>query len=313
MKTTNIFYIILFLIPIFISSCNNINNTNDTNKKSTALNNNDIDIREESVNNSIIVGTFNIKWLGDGIDDNTPRNQTDINNIANIIKDMDYDILAIQEIENANAIKRILKILPDYKYILSDKFYPQNIGVIYKKNIDVSMECNYKPLSLDGRSRPGLVLNIKANNYKFNAMVVHLKASSRYDSTDALKEKSYELRRSQAQMLSNWVDSMIAIGKEDLIILGDFNDFVNRKNNATLTPLLENPNLTCLTAKEHSCSNPYHYTIDNIFVSNSIKKRFVETSLFTYDIHSSFNDEEIETISDHCPISIQLKIEEDGE
>ena len=106
---------------------------------------------------------------------------------------------------------------------------------------------------------------------------------------------------------------MIAIGKEDLIILGDFNDFVNRKNNATLTPLLENPNLTCLTAKEHSCSNPYHYTIDNIFVSNSIKKRFVETSLFTYDIHSSFNDEEIETISDHCPISIQLKIEEDGE
>ncbi len=290
MKKLNIILIILIILIIsfLLFSCKN-NPLNDI--------------------NFITIGTFNIQWLGDGINDNTPRTKKDINNIANIIEDSDIDILALQEIENAASLEQITKLLPNYKYIVSTKYKNQNVGVIYKDDIEIKVEDEYQPLTLNGRSRPGLVLNIKAQDYEFYAMIIHLKATSKYDSTQILKEKSIEMRKMQAEMISHWADSMINIeNKKELVIIGDFNDFPKRKNNATLTPILQNKNLIFLTDNERNCINPYYFTIDNIVVSKTTKKRFIKGSVFTYDINSAFNKTEIENISDHCPISIQLKI-----
>ena len=257
----------------------------------------------------ITIGTFNIQWLGDGIDDQKTRTDNEIAEIANIIASTDVDILALQEIENQEALNKITKHLPNYKSYVSNLYNKQNVAVIYKNNIEITNINEYEPLMMDGRSRPGLAFTAKINNFEFDAMVVHLKSTSRYDSTAELKELSREMRKTQAEIISHWADSMMGkCGKMELAILGDFNDFPARKNNATLTPIIENPNLHFMTENERSCSNPLWLAIDHIVLSSTTKKRFREGSVFIYNFYSSLTDRETKQISDHCPISLQLSI-----
>ncbi len=72
-KKNNYLFVFSFvlLINLFTQSCDNSNNNK--------LNNN-------SLNNTIMIGTFNIQWLGDGIDDENPRSESEIQEIANRVK-----------------------------------------------------------------------------------------------------------------------------------------------------------------------------------------------------------------------------------
>ncbi len=264
----------------------------------------------KNVQETLTLGTFNIQWLGDGIEDHKNRTEQDIMEIADIISSASIDIMALQEIENKDAIERILKYLPDYTAYVSNLSYKQNVGVIYKKYIDLNITDEYKPLMLNGISRPGLVFNAKIGSYEFDGMVVHLKSTSRYDSTAQMKDESREMRKKQAELISHWADSLMGqCGKMELVILGDFNDFPKRKNNATLTSIIHNPNLIFLTGEERSCYNPLWFGIDHIVVSSTTKKRFKKGSIFVYNFHSTLTEKEAENVSDHCPITLQLKID----
>ncbi len=260
--------------------------------------------------NTLTIGTFNISWLGDGIDDEIPRNEADYERIAGIIKNLNPDIMALQEIENSDAINRVLKYIDGYKFIIASDGGKQNECIIYKNNIELSPLGEYMPLVVESyKTRPGLIAQVKKGNFDFIMMDVHLKSTSRYDSTQDLKEQSREMRLQQAQILSYWADSVLSSGKEkDLIILGDFNDYPNRTNTPTLTPIAEDTNLTFMTYGLKSCANPILNGIDHIVVSQTADKRYIANSLRIYDTYSSFTDKEIEKISDHCPIVVQFEV-----
>ncbi len=229
------------------------------------------------------------------------------------------DILALQEIENSEALKKIISLIPDYNFEILDpnrlnsssssfnSNNKQNLAVVYKNTITINSSNAYDKLSINKKSRPGFLLNIKNGNYEFDMMIVHLKSTSRYDSTAYMKEESRKMRFLQAEIISNWADSMMfRAGKKELVILGDFNDYPTRKNNMTLEPIVNNSNLYFLTKNTTSCSNSNWLSIDHIVVSSETKKRFVPNSVFMYNFYSSLPDEKAVRISDHCPVSVQL-------
>ena len=63
---------------------------------------------------TVVVGTFNMEWLGDGIDDRIKRSERDYERLAEVIENTNADVLGLQEIENEAALKRIMKYLPEY-------------------------------------------------------------------------------------------------------------------------------------------------------------------------------------------------------
>ena len=67
----------------------------------------------------LTIGTFNIEWLGDGINDNKPRNEAEIQQIADIIQSSEMEIIAVQEVENDTALAKIVEKLDDYNFKLS--------------------------------------------------------------------------------------------------------------------------------------------------------------------------------------------------
>lgn len=258
----------------------------------------------------IIIGTFNIEWLGDGFNDRIERTDKDYQNIARIIKESQCDIVGVQEIENFNALAKLVQYLPEYSFFITKDDAPQKVGIIFHKSIKVKYIADYSPLEVEERrTRPGLVAAVEKGNFDFLTLVVHFKATSRFDDTKEKIEQSRMLRTNQAQVVCNWVDSILSRGEEeDLFVIGDFNDTPLRKQFNTLLPLLSNPNLIFLTAQLKSCKFPTAYVIDHILITKRSLKRYVDNSLSIYNTFQIYPQESAEKISDHCLVYVRFDV-----
>lgn len=251
-----------------------------------------------------IVGTFNIEWLGDGEGDNMPRSDAEYLLIADIIAKTGADVLAVEEIENQTALQKVLRYLDGYQGAVSEHGGRQRVGVIYRRGVTVKVLGDYTPLLLDRpeRLRPGLLIECNKGSFSWLQMCVHLKSTSRHDSTPQLLDESRELRTRQVQQIKSFVDSVLAAGKDsNIIVTGDFNDFPARINNPTLTSLLDGP-LHFLTKDMKSCANPKWFTIDHIAVTPSVAARAVKSSLRMENQRSYLSTEDAKQVSDHCPV-----------
>ena len=260
--------------------------------------------------NIVRIGTFNIAWLGDGINDKILRNEQDFKNIADIIIQSNADVLGVQEIENQVALSCIVKYLPDYKFDLGTHGGKQNIGVIYRDDITMEFEEEYMQLAVDyGKTRPGLILSCRKGNFDWKMMVIHLKSSSGHDSTSIMQADARQTRTVQAEVCSHWLDSLVKSSREkDVVIVGDFNDFPTRKTNPTLTSLVENTQAEFLTIESKSCKNDKWFGIDHIVCSNSAKKRFVTGSDRSINFYSQLSKNQADKISDHCPVLVDFDV-----
>lgn len=256
----------------------------------------------------VAIGTFNIEWLGDGVDDMKKRSDDDYRRIADVIDRCGADVLGVQEIENTDALNRVLRYLPDHEGFVADVGIKQNVGVIFRKGLTVRQTGVYTPLTIGiDRLRPGLVLSCRKGDFDWVMMVVHLKSTSRADSTDELRDESRRIRGKQAAMLRSWADSLLRTGSEkDILIAGDLNDFPGRRDNATLGPLIASKEMTFLTGSLRSCKNPNWYTIDHVLASGSARTRFVVGSETVSDMRSYLDPKEASSVSDHCPVVVRF-------
>ncbi|MCK5034199.1 MAG: endonuclease/exonuclease/phosphatase family protein, partial [Calditrichia bacterium] len=111
------------------------------------------------------------------------KGPTTISYVAQLIKDMDIDLLGLQEMDEATSFYRLLDSLPDYNGIVSD--YPNDylkLGIIYKKDI-ISISNVTQIFTNDWYAfpRPPIMAYVEVkneNNIKFNftLFVLHLKA-----------------------------------------------------------------------------------------------------------------------------------------
>lgn len=295
MKLTR--YILIFL---FVASCSNQNESNSITPLDKLELNSDL----------ITVATFNIAWLGDSKNDRIARSESDYKKIASVIHDLEADLIGLQEIENQNAIEKILKYLPGYYAMIGSSGGDQNTGIIYHSGLKILSFSEYKPLAIEeGRHRPGFIVSARKGNFDFILMDVHFKSTSRYDDTPEKKDSSYLIRSMQAKLTSNWADSILQYSTEkDIIILGDFNDNPNDIKNSTLDALMDNLNLNFLTGSLKSCKSEFWSSIDHIVISKSIESRLILNSTGIYNIYSAYTEPEAEMISDHCPVFTKFDV-----
>ncbi len=258
----------------------------------------------------ITIGTFNIAWLGDGINDINQREDNDYKNIADIIKNSGADIIGLEEIENEEALSKITEYLDDYSYFVGNESGDQNPAILYKNNIQLKqLKYIYELEVQPDKTKPGLLFEVKKGHFDWLMMVLHFKSTSRYDSTDELQKLSRELRAKQSFALNHWIDSTLSISTEkDLIIVGDFNDYPSRKTNPTLTNLVGNKNIEFLTSDMKSCKYDYLNSIDHILVSPSVKQRYLSNSVRMYNFFNALTSYEAEKVSDHCPVLATFNI-----
>jgi endonuclease/exonuclease/phosphatase family metal-dependent hydrolase len=255
------------------------------------------------------IATFNIEWLGDGVADGKPRSDQDYLRIADIIVKTEADVVGVQEVENLAALDKVLRYLDGYTGYVHQGTSKQNLGVVYKKGVEVKIVGGYGKLALDrpGRLREGLLLQCRKLNFDWIQMVVHLKSTSRHDSTQELREESKELRSRQCQVLRQWADSVLATGGEsDIVITGDFNDYPLRRNQPTLSAIYESYSLVFATKELKSCKNSQWFTIDHVVISKSAEHRLMSAATRSENFRSFLDDKDADAVSDHCPVIVRF-------
>lgn len=249
------------------------------------------------------IGTFNIAWLGDGVKDRVRRRVEDYARIAELIRDSDAEILALQEIENEGALNGLKRYLPGWNFAIADTDGPQNLAFLYKDYIELDTVFTYQAVKVNKRTRPALIAKAKMGNFDFYLMNVHFKSTSRYDDTEEKRQASFKMRRFQSKAVVNWIDSILSNDIEkDLIILGDFNDNPDRGEKSNISLIVDNNEMNFLTRGLRSCKNPNWDMIDHIIVTNSSYDRYFRNSRRVVSQYSMFNDDEAKRISDHCPV-----------
>ena len=259
----------------------------------------------------IQVGTYNLEFFtdldpstGTWCEQHTRHTEADIKALASFIDSLDIEVLALQEVEDAAALDKLLSYMPanKYSYIIShQKNQCQRVAVLYQPQ-EVSL--TYKgeiPLNPPGHTklRDGLVVEGKVlpDGFDFTLVVVHLKAYSDYTSRIT--------REQQLKLLGDWVTNYLKDPNNDpdIILAGDFNDPLLTDTQA-FSLLDEHSNLRILTqdAPDKVCTpDGRYYTdpIDHIIISPNAQNEYAgTTTLDNYFTNSTLPYRE--SYSDHC-------------
>jgi len=259
--------------------------------------------------------TWNIEWF-------PKEGQTTITNVKNIIKALDAEIIAIQEIDVKSSFQQLIDELEDYDgYYLNDEY--QSLGYLYKKsNIQIidQYEIYTSQTYWSPFPRSPLVLEIKHQNKNYIIINNHLKCCGD-GSLDPYDNGDEESRRLLA---CNLLDEYIRDHFDDqrVILVGDLNDeLTDRMLDNVFTPFINNSNEYRFADMEiaESSSSDWSYPnwpshLDHILITNELFESYGQeisnTEVIKLEEHfyGGFNEYD-QKVSDHRPVGLQLKTE----
>jgi endonuclease/exonuclease/phosphatase family metal-dependent hydrolase len=146
--------------------------------------------------------------------------------LAEVLVDLDADVVAVQEIAEPAALGELLEALPGYDGLLNDDPGAwSRVGLLYRRARVELLEVETlfaddwyafprPPLAATLRASPG---TSGGEAFDFVAVVLHLKAR--------LDDESRDRRRTACERLEAWLEARLAEGgEEDYVLLGDWND-----------------------------------------------------------------------------------------
>ncbi len=258
---------------------------------------------------TVSIGTFNTNWLGGEAGAGMkPRKEADYKDIASLIKESGASVMGLEEVGSEDAVKRLINYLPGYDFVIGttgvrDGGKSQRLVVLYdtakvqcdKSSMEELKDVMVPELAGEGRLRAPLAVKMKADNFDFTLVVCHMKA--RFD------EEAKEIRSAQADKLNSWIQNKIKDGGEkDVIVVGDFNDFLGS------IPLKKMESQLYFVTQEAAQKGEYSNIkfkslIDQIgvtSVSGGAEANYISQSVHMPDIGKYPNF--VKRISDHKPV-----------
>ncbi|MCJ8321451.1 MAG: endonuclease/exonuclease/phosphatase family protein [Colwellia sp.] len=274
------------------------------------------------------IASWNIAWLGSH--GYNKRVDDDYKQLANYASQLDADVIALQEVEDGEWASKVLG--DGYDYYFSTRNYVQRVGVAVKKSSGYKVTSReYKALDV-GRVRYGMDLTLTNGDKQLRLLAVHLKSgcfakpldnetvTSMPDSSKRnVKEKRACTKLSkQIEPLESWIDERAKEGIP-FMVLGDFNrrfaiDIENSlAEDQGLWQAIDDegsedlwtPTLT----KNSKCWGGYYKDyIDHIVLDPRAKAMFVIESFSQLVFDGKYTKELSRSLSDHCPISVELEL-----
>lgn len=138
-----------------------------------------------------------------------------VNNILKVIKELDSDIIALQEIENKQMLQLLLRRLPKYKYSSFTKYRNSSIGLGFLSKIKIISSNDIDVKFSNKLFRPILETTFQMNNIEFKIFNNHWPS----------KRVAESYRVKFAKKLYDRIKKMPR--DYDYILMGDFNSNYN--------------------------------------------------------------------------------------
>ncbi|WP_147456737.1 endonuclease/exonuclease/phosphatase family protein [Leptospira yasudae] len=249
------------------------------------------------------IASFNAMFLYDEIGDEKkspkgriPRKESDFEKIKTHLSKIDPDVIALQEVENEEAIRKILPA--SFSCSLSKKIsgYDQRVGVCWKNKFRVTDAAHYSALSLKPGLRSGVEVTLSIGKKDYSFLSVHLKAGN--------SKRDKNLRSKQLLVLNEILKT-----KENYFLLGDMN-----------SPLGTDHRSWNLLSQGLNLKNPGRYAkqrcwdhkdlIDLILTDVDTGGSKLKQVPFAEDDGAFDGVPANESgLSDHCPVVLDVKLE----
>ncbi len=297
-----------FVLLVIFASCSSNNST--TKIEEPADDKTQLELKDCMVkvaDDKLEIATWNIEHF--------PKTGNTTKELASIIKKMNVDLIAIQEVTSKEKLDALDKLLPDYKAVIMTT---QNIHLacLYKKSEIVINENPYKILkdkTYEFAGRTPYVLPIHSNATNLDILLInnHFKATTHRDDTPKKIKETIKRRRKSCQLLKQWIDENHS--KDNVIVLGDLNDEITdeKAENVFQVFLDDTENYHFADRKLALPKNKQYWSypsfpshIDHILITNELFDN--EDTTYTYTFQEC--DEGYDAlISDHQPVCLVLK------
>ncbi len=267
------------------------------------------------------IATYNILNLFDTDDDpyrndNTmsPKSRAELENVAKVLRELDADVVAFQEVENRGYLQRFLDVfVPELHYKNIVHFEGNNvrgIDVCLASRIPVGPVTSHRHVGFSGPNgkvrhfeRDVLAVTLQPEGAKpFEVWVVHLKSNF------GGREYAEDIRVAEATQLRKMLDTRLKDDPRAAIILcGDFNDTWDSRTLQTIVGEGKN----AMSAFFDELSEPQRITynrgqhrsmIDFLLATPAMAKRFEKGS---YAIRPGTVEN---SGSDHNPVHATFKL-----
>jgi endonuclease/exonuclease/phosphatase family metal-dependent hydrolase len=276
----------------------------------------------------IKIASWNIAWLGSH--EYNQRTDADYKKLALYAKQLNADVIALQEVESEYWARKVFG--NNYDYYFSTKDWVQRVGVAVKKSRAFTVKAKeYKALDV-GKVRHGMDITLTKNDETLHLLAVHLKSGcftapldsysvKAMPSTSVKEEKRKEActkLSKQIKPLEQWID-LHAEQNVAYIVLGDFNRrfsqdiALKHTENKGLWQALNDEGEEALwtptaTANSACWGGYYKDYIDHIIFSPKAKSNYVEASFDQLVFKPKYTKKLSQNLSDHCPILVKVKL-----
>lgn len=268
---------------------------------------------------TIKISTWNLDWLtlrhtGDPAlpADVHTRRPGDFTALAGYAAKLDADVVAFEEVDGPQAAAKLFP--PDrYNLVLTDDDVVQRVGfairrgIAFRRNPDVVALVPYKHAKYPLRSGADVTLEIAGQQLRL--LAVHLKTGC-WDVP--LSSGSYACRTLEQQIppLRAWIEARDQAGTP-FVVLGDFNRVMDGPDrfHDRIDPDVNQPGLALVrpdAGYESPCWGGETF-IDHIMLGGPARDWLVPHSLRVM-VYQQTARRWKDRLSDHCPVSVRLRI-----
>jgi endonuclease/exonuclease/phosphatase family metal-dependent hydrolase len=232
------------------------------------------------------------------------RDSADLARLAALVRRLDADVIAFQEVQNAAIARRVFR---DHTICITSGTGVQQVGFAIRAGLSARCEAPVTSVTANGRGRAAQALTLfPAGAPPVELLAVHLKSGCARDPLDSPTAACQLLAR-QAEALGAWIAGRQSAGA-DFIVLGDFNrGGLPAAEDAFWSMLLPHHfEAAAVRLPFRNCvfGAPYTEFIDHILVSRTLLSRLhspaFEQMRFRAAESTQFR------LSDHCPVSVLL-------
>lgn len=255
-----------------------------------------------------------------------PRHDSDYVKLQEFAVGLKADVVALQEVENIAAVARVFPE-DNWDIILSKRpvsrtyscrgsgfeSTQQRVAIAIRKGLTYEDLGSFEELGLKREGlRYGVQIRILGEIDTVDVMAVHLKSGCFVDDFSSSDRSACEVLEQQVPVLDHWIEAHV-LNEQKFVVLGDFNHRLANKENKMWqilseiqgVPLEISNSMQNLTG----CHPRYPAPIDHILMGPEVSRLKVAGSeVVHYFPKKSEEMVEDDMLSDHCPISVVLKL-----
>jgi endonuclease/exonuclease/phosphatase family metal-dependent hydrolase len=258
------------------------------------------------------IATWNLNWLssrtGSLPSDVKPRQQEDFDRLHGYAEELNADLVAIEEVDNAETARRLFPVETYSIHMCRDRLR-QRVGIAVRRGLAYSVNPDVTAIALDpvARLRSGVDITLHAGAGSLRVLAVHLKQGCQYLAFGRSPRTTCVMLMSQFDIVAQWIAARRDEGMP-FLVLGDFNRGFDKNDKFVKTIAAPTP----LTRATEGFSSPCwgrESFIDHILIGGSARAWVMPNTLRVLAYRET--DPALkERLSDHCPVSVRLNVPE---